>query len=36
MEMLKIMDINRDTIISEILSNFPEAIWMRRKTSEAC
>ena len=26
MEMLKIMDINRDTIISEILSNFPEAM----------
>ena len=26
MEMLKIMDINRETIISEILSNFPEAM----------
>ena len=26
MEMLKIMDINRETIISEILTNFPEAM----------
>ena len=26
MDMIKIMDINRETIISEILTNFPEAM----------